>query len=114
MTTNLEIVLVDPVSGVVVRGRPRFSSLEVVATPGALAVLSETGTDLLALLTRHLCGDWGDLDEHDRAVNEDALRTGARLLSSYTVAGPERLWIITDAEYQGCRAATTVLTPREY
>lgn len=108
-----EIIMVDPVRGVVLRGRPRFTSVQVVATPGALVLAAEVGADLPAHLLRHLCGDWGDLDVDDRAVNEDALRTGARLLSSFAVAGQERLWIITDAEYQGRRAATTVLKPEE-
>jgi hypothetical protein len=32
-----------------------------------------------------LTGDWGDLDEHDRLVNESALLHGGRLLSSYII-----------------------------
>ena len=38
----------------------------VVATPGALEVLQETGEDPLFYLARHRTGDWGDLDLHDR------------------------------------------------
>ncbi len=63
-----------------------------------------------ALLSRHVCGDWGEVDAHDRAVNENALKTGAaRLLRAYTVAG-ERIWVITEAS----RTETTILLPEEY
>lgn len=61
------------------------------------------------LLTRHLSGDWGELDAEDAKANESALRHGLRILSSYKV-GEEKLWILTEAD----RSATTVLTPGEY
>jgi len=44
----------------------KFSPGSVVATPGALAAFRESGDDPLAYLIRHLAGDWGDVDEHDR------------------------------------------------
>lgn len=49
---------------------------QVVATPGALALLEANGMDPLAFLIRHRCGDWGDLDEHDRNENELSLQHG--------------------------------------
>jgi hypothetical protein len=51
----------------------------------------------------------GDLDKHDAAENERALKWGERVLSSYTLGG-EKIWIITEAD----RSSTTVLTPDEY
>jgi len=38
-------------------GAARFSLGRIVATPGALEVLEETGADGLALLRRHVAGD---------------------------------------------------------
>ena len=38
------------------------------------------------LLDRHLTGDWGDIHPEDRGLNEEALRTGARIFSVY---GPD-------------------------
>jgi len=61
-------------------------------------------------LTRHLKGDWGDLDAEDKAANEQALVKGSRLLSAYTLPTAGRLWIITECD----RSATTLLTPEEY
>jgi hypothetical protein len=57
-----------------------------------------------------VCGDWGDLDEHDRRENELSFREGFRILSSYNLPNAERLWIITEAD----RSATTLLRPDEY
>ena len=81
----------------------------VVATPGALQLLSEAGEDPFDYLARHFSGDWGDLCTFDRRQNEMALREGARIFSSYeTIAG--RCWIITEAD----RSVTTILLPEEY
>ena len=60
-----------------------FSLGQIVATPGALAALAKAGQTPLDFLTRHVCGDWGELDTHDRKENELGLKRGFRLLSSY-------------------------------
>jgi len=82
---------------------------KVVATPGALILLSEAGEDAFGYLARHATGDWGELCAFDRQQNERALRTGERVLSSYPV-GECRIWIITEAD----RSVTTILLPGEY
>ncbi len=89
---------------------PIFPLGQVVATPGALALLEANGMDPLAFLIRHVCGDWGDLDEHDRKENELSLIHGFRILSAYNLPDGERLWIITEAD----RSSTTLLKPDEY
>jgi hypothetical protein len=81
----------------------------VVATPGALKLLSEMGKDPFGYLVRHSTGDWGELCAFDRRQNEIALREGYRVLSSYPV-GRECVWIITEAD----RSVTTFLLPEEY
>lgn len=50
------------------------------------------------------------MDEHDRAVNRQALTEGARVLSAYTLNTGEKLWVITEWD----RRVTTLLLPREY
>ncbi|MDP9456287.1 MAG: hypothetical protein M3Q49_09990 [Actinomycetota bacterium] len=83
----------------------------VLATPGALRVLSEAGEDPFHLLARHASGDWGNLDAHDRRENERSLRNGWRVLSSYPVGDDgEKVWVITEAD----RSSTTILLPSEY
>ena len=81
----------------------------VVATPGALKLLSEIGVHPFDYLARHATGDWGELCAFDRRQNEIALREGLRVLSSYDVLAG-RVWIITEAD----KSVTTILLPEEY
>jgi len=41
-----------------------------VSTPSALYQLTQD--DILLGIQRHQAGDWGDVDEHDRAANDRA------------------------------------------
>ncbi len=87
-----------------------FELGRIVATPGAIELLGAAGTDPTELLRRHHGGDWGEVDAHDRRANDAALRHGTRLLSSYTLPGGEKVWIITEAD----RSSTCLLLPEEY
>ena len=89
---------------------PLFPAGQIVATPGALALLEQANKSALEFLSRHLCGDWGDLCQDDKAENELSLKYGFRLVSSYQVTDTEKLWIITEAD----RSVTTLLLPAEY
>lgn len=89
---------------------PRFSLGQIVATPGALKALDESGESALEFLHRHASGDWGELDEEDKRENELSLAQGFRLLSAYRLRNDEKLWIITEAD----RSVTTLLLPDEY
>lgn len=88
----------------------RFPLGRIMATPGALQSLEEAGDSPGTLLKRHLAGDWGELDEHDRRENEVSLASGCRLLSVYNLSTGTRLWIITEAD----RSVTTLQLPSEY
>ena len=88
----------------------KFQPGRTVATPGALAALEASGEAPVGYLARHIAGDWGDVDEHDRRENELSLTHGFRLLSAYTLNSGTKIWIITEAD----RSATTVLLPEEY
>jgi len=90
--------------------RPLFPLGQVVATPGALEALDEAGQEPAEFLQRHITGNWGDLDEHDRNENELALKQGLRLLSAYQTNKGVRLWVITEWD----RSVTTILLPQEY
>jgi hypothetical protein len=82
----------------------------IVSTPGALETIERAGETPLPYLTRHAAGDWGDLDQDDKAKNESALNEGLRILSAYRLVDDTRIWIITEAD----RSATTILLPQEY
>jgi hypothetical protein len=88
---------------------------QLVATPGALAALEAARQQPGEFINRHLRGDWGDLDDEDRRLNDEALIDGGRILSSYTTRKGEKLWVITEAcGDDGRRASTCLLLPEEY
>lgn len=88
--------------------KPKFSLGTIVATPGAVDLI-KSGVDDVALLGRHMRGDWGDIPNEDKAQNDAALDGSDRLFSSYNV-GEHKIWIITEQD----RSATTLLLPEEY
>jgi hypothetical protein len=67
-------------------------------------------------LARHSRGDWGDLTDEDRKLNDEAVKSGqSRILSSYLANFPvmesdTKIWIITEWD----RSVTTILYPSEY
>jgi len=81
---------------------------QTVITVGARDALHPA--DVIAALERHATGDWGDVCAEDKQLNDQALKEGARLLSSYQDRNSVKFWIITEAD----RSATTVLLPEEY
>lgn len=87
-----------------------FKLGNVCATPGALELLQGDVQLAHLLVTRHQGGDFGDVDEHDRNLNAEAVRLGGRILSAYKLPLAETLWIITEAD----RSSTTLLLPSEY
>lgn len=96
-------------------GKPKFLLGQVFATTGALEALQNSGQTPEFFLAKHVIGDWGDVCDEDKTLNDLALIDGSRLLSAYDTLKNERLWIITDAENdQGDRLETTILTPQEY
>ena len=90
--------------------QPRFSLGETVATPGALRALAEAGQEPSSFLSRHVSGDWGEICDGDRQINEDAVNNGDRLMSAYTLRTSVKIWIITEAD----RSVTTLLLPDDY
>lgn len=88
---------------------PPFVPLgRTAATPAALAAVSLP--DIADALRRHASGDWGEVDPDDRAANDDAMKSGERLLSVYRTASGTTFWVLTEAD----RTATTVLLPADY
>lgn len=95
-------------------GKPLFGLGRLLATPAALDVLTAAQHHPAKLLQQHQCGLWGDLCAEDLAANDDALMSGARLLSVYKV-NDIRLYVITEAVSDtGRRECTTILLPSEY
>ena len=128
MTTTHTFKAGEPTSSatptIIYSNTARFPLGQIVATPGALELLQETGFSAAALISRHVHGSWGDLCDEDREENEFAVTRRLRILSCYRLVDGERLaatpldkrsalptlWIITEAD----RSVTTLLRPDEY
>ena len=91
-------------------------TLKLKFHPGNLAattaVMKKVDPDYaMAALVQHLEGNWGLCDDEDWHTNNEALKHGGRILSSYPLpdeAGD--FWIITEAD----RSVTTILLPSDY
>ncbi|MBX7208660.1 MAG: hypothetical protein K1X78_10130 [Verrucomicrobiaceae bacterium] len=88
--------------------KAKFPLGNLVSTPGALEVL--THPEIMSALSRHITGDWGEVDAEDKRANDQSLIDGSRLLSAYRSQDGTKFWIITEAD----RSVTTVLLPEEY
>lgn len=88
----------------------RFQLGQIVATPAALKAIEEAGQEPRFFLDKHAQCDWGEVDDGDKALNDQAVTNGGRLLSAYRTLKNERLWIITEAD----RSSTCCLLPSEY
>jgi len=87
---------------------PKFPLGRTLITPNARAHLNPE--DVLAAFARHASGDWGEVCQEDKLINEESLQRGSWLLSAYTDRSGTRFWIITEAD----RSATTVMLPEDY
>lgn len=65
--------------------------------------------DILNLLDRHANGDWGDLSEEDKQLNDQAVYNSDRIVSCYHL-NDEKIYIITEHD----RSYTTIMFADEY
>jgi len=95
--------------------KAKFPLGEVVATPGAIEAMKESGQMPDFFLARHVAGDWGEVDAEDWELNDQALKDGDRVLSAYQTLKGKKVWVITEAvDDDGHQPATTLLLPDEY
>ena len=92
--------------------RPIKFLLGVVhVTPAAVEALIRNEEELMHLLKRHREGDYGaEMCYDDRVVNEESIKRGGRVLSSYTLKDGTVIWIVTSAGWQ----ETLALLREEY
>lgn len=98
-----------PIANPVSQSAPLFPMGQIVATPAVADHFAAHGVSPMNYLSRHACGDWGDVPPEDAAANQASIELGTRILSSYKVAS-EVVWVITEAD----RSSTTLLFPSEY
>jgi len=86
----------------------RFPAGDIVITRRADAELPRL--EAFMGLLRHVSGDWGVLDDHDRKQNEAALEHGFQLFSRYVTPTGTKFYVITEHD----RSVTTILLAEEY
>ena len=87
----------------------KFSLGRCFITNDAQRVLEINNKTAIELITRHVTGDWGDLCEEDKQLNEEAIQGEYRIFSCYLLAD-EKIYIITEYD----RSLTTVMLASEY
>ena len=94
---------------------PCLTSVRSLQRPERSKRLQDAGQQPHEFLKRHVRGDWGDLDEEDRSLNNAAVIDGSRILSVYQTRKGTKLWVITEATNDvGLRYSSTLLLPEDY
>ena len=89
----------------------KFLLGKVCVTPAAVESLIRNEEELMRLLKRHREGDYGmDMCYDDRVVNEESIKRGGRVLSSYTLRDGTVIWIVTSGGW----TESTVMVREEY
>jgi hypothetical protein len=94
----------------------RFALGTLVITPGAVKAFAGTGDWPAEYLQRHERGDWGQVGDADKKMNDAACANEGdadrqyRVLSAYSTKNKTRIWVVTEAD----RSVTTILLPEEY
>ena len=57
---------------------------------------------------RHASHDWGNVCDEDQLINNEALKSGERIISGYLL-NETAIWVVTEAD----RSETLVLFPEE-
>ena len=76
----------------------KFSLGQIVVTPKAEEALHDWGQSAESLLARHQSGDWGDVSDEQRRVNEDGLGKRFNLVSCYHTPSGQSLTVFTKAD----------------
>lgn len=96
----------------------KFQIGQLVQTSGIAAESQNDpvfGHNIRAILNRYLKGDWGDMCDEDKKMNNNAVASGDdRILAAYNVPNSQtetkKVYIITEWD----RSVTTILFANEY
>ena len=86
----------------------KFRIGRIVTTPEVLDTVPPA--EIRTAITRHQAGDWGDIPEDDKRINERSLVDGSQIVSAYHSAKKRKFLLVTEAD----RRTTTVLLPGQY
>jgi hypothetical protein len=76
----------------------KFEVGNLVVTPSAAQVLEQSGSSADEVLARHAQGDWGDVSQQEREVNERGLNEQFSLVSNYRMTDDQFITAFTKAD----------------
>jgi len=76
----------------------KFDVGQLIVTPTASAALEADGETVARLLERHQAGDWGDVTQHERSINDQGLETSLSLQSVYHTRRGQKIIFVTRAD----------------
>ena len=83
---------------------------DIIITGRALSLLKQAGQNPYDFIFRHATGDWGEVTEEERALNEREIkRTGIPILSVYQTSLGDEIWVFTEWH----EGVTSLLVPEE-
>jgi len=91
--------------------RPLFKLGKCAMTHAAQSYLAECSLNPEVILRRHATGDWGDIPEEDGIVNDEAVKSGGRILSGYVICG-NMVYVLT-AQISKGDVRTVIALPGE-
>lgn len=83
----------------------------LIASSAIAHEIPSFGEEVTACLRRHEAGDWGDLCDEDKRMNDEDAANGYGVLSMY-ITSNGKMYIKTDIYEDG--PVTTILLPEEY
>ncbi len=89
---------------------PRFQHGRVFMTE-CIVILARAGRgDILKCLERHLAGDWGDVSDARKEMNDAALERPGLIVSRYPVTPTQQMVILTNED----RSLTKLMLLNEF
>ena len=76
----------------------RFKLGQVVVTPRADEMLQAWGCAVEEILERHQAGDWGDVSESQRQLNEEGINKDLDVVSTYSNNNGSKLTVFTKSD----------------
>jgi hypothetical protein len=95
------------------RAKPLFAPGEICYPKEMQGVLRQAGVQGIALVCRHLAGDWGDVDEKRRQLNRWVIahpldKRKLPVISRFALPDGRQVAIVTRCVHQPARRETTL------
>ncbi len=76
----------------------KFTLGHIVVTNRAAEILAAADLSVESLLDRHQSGDWGDVSDDQRQINDDCIDQQFSVVSNYTTADGQTVTVFTMAD----------------